>query len=141
MSTEEGRDALDWFESEGTWRGHWRADQAPICWPVEAVRLLESREFWQILDRGLAQLSPQMAIAFTLREIDGLSSEEICEILDVTPNNLWVILHRGRAKLRHFLEAEWFRGHPDSTSGRKNLKQMPLELTVQSKFTYRAAAA
>jgi RNA polymerase sigma-70 factor, ECF subfamily len=142
ISNEEGRDDLGWFESEGTWRGHWREDQAPISWPVEAVRLLESREFWQILDRGLAQLSPQMAIAFTLREIDGLSSEEICEILDVTPNNLWVILHRGRAKLRHFLEAEWFRGHPEPTSGRKNLKQTPLELTtVRSKFTYRAAAA
>jgi RNA polymerase sigma-70 factor, ECF subfamily len=142
ISNEEGRDDLGWFESEGTWRGHWREDQAPISWPVEAVRLLESREFWEILDRGLAQLSPQMAIAFTLREIDGLSSEEICEILDVTPNNLWVILHRGRAKLRHFLEAEWFRGHPEPTTGRKNLKQTPLELTtIQSKFTYRAAAA
>jgi RNA polymerase sigma-70 factor (ECF subfamily) len=142
ISNEEGRDDLGWFESEGTWRGHWREDQAPISWPVEAVRLLGSREFWEILDRGLAQLSPQMAIAFTLREIDGLSSEEICEILDVTPNNLWVILHRGRAKLRHFLEAEWFRGHPEPTSGRKNLKQTPLELTtIKSKFTYRAAAA
>ena len=142
ISNEEGRDDLGWFESEGTWRGHWREDQAPISWPAEAVRLLESREFWEILDRGLAQLSPQMAIAFTLREIDGLSSEEICEILDVTPNNLWVILHRGRAKLRHFLEAEWFRGHPEPTSGRKNLKQTPLELTtIKSKFTYRAAAA
>lgn len=142
ISNEEGRDDLGLFESEGTWRGHWREDQAPISWPVEAVRLLESREFWEILDRGLAQLSPQMAIAFTLREIDGLSSEEICEILDVTPNNLWVILHRGRAKLRHFLEAEWFRGHPEPTTGRKNLKQTPLELTtIQSKFTYRAAAA
>ena len=142
ISNEERRDDLSWFESEGTWRGHWREDQAPISWPVEAVRLLGSREFWEILDRGLAQLSPQMAIAFTLREIDGLSSEEICEILDVTPNNLWVILHRGRAKLRHFLEAEWFRGHPEPTSGRKNLKQTPLELTtIKSKFTYRAAAA
>ena len=143
MSTEDGGgDDLDWFESEGTWRGHWREDQAPISWPVEAVRLLESREFWQILDRGLAQLSPQMAIAFTLREIDGLSSEEICEVLDVTPNNLWVILHRGRAKLRHFLEAEWFRGHPEPTNGTNNLRQTPLELTtVRSKFTYRAAAA
>ena len=139
---EEGRDEIGWFESEGTWRGHWREDQAPISWPVEAVKMLESREFWETFDRGLARLSPQMAIAFTLREIDGLSSEEICEILDVTPNNLWVILHRGRTKLRHFLEAEWFRGHPAPTSGRKNLKQTPLELTTgQSKFTYRAAAA
>jgi RNA polymerase sigma-70 factor (ECF subfamily) len=143
MSNEAGRDDLDWFENQGPWRGHWREDQAPIRWPVDAVKLLESREFWEIFDRGLALLSPQMAIAFTLREIDGLSSEEICEILDVTPNNLWVILHRGRAKLRHFLETEWFCGHnPAPTSGRKNLKQTPLELTtVRSKFNYRAAAA
>jgi RNA polymerase sigma-70 factor (ECF subfamily) len=143
VSNDEGRDNLDWFESEGTWRGHWREDQAPISWPVDAMRLVESHEFWEIFDRGLARLSPQMAIAFTLREIDGLSSEEICEVLDVTPTNLWVILHRGRAKLRHFLEAEWFRGHnPEPTSGRKNLKPTPLELTtVRSKLTYRAAAA
>jgi RNA polymerase sigma-70 factor (ECF subfamily) len=142
ISNEEGHDDLGWFESEGTWRGHWREDQAPISWPVEAVRLLEPREFWEIVDRGLARLSPQMAIAFTLREIDGLSSEEICEILDVTPNNLWVILHRGRAKLRQFLEAELFRAHAEPTSGIKNLEQTPLELTtVRSKFTYRAAAA
>jgi hypothetical protein len=49
-----------------------------------------------------------MSIAFTLREIDGLTSTEICEILNVTPNNLWVLLHRGRNKLRHLLEVEWF---------------------------------
>jgi RNA polymerase sigma-70 factor (ECF subfamily) len=49
-----------------------------------------------------------MAIAFTLREIDGLRSNEICEILDITPNNLSVLLHRSRAKLRQMLETEWF---------------------------------
>jgi RNA polymerase sigma-70 factor (ECF subfamily) len=49
-----------------------------------------------------------MSIAFTLREIDGLTSTEICEILNVTPNNLWVLLHRSRSKLRELLEANWF---------------------------------
>ena len=47
-------------------------------------------------------------MAFTLREIDGLESNEICEILNVTPNNLGVMLHRGRTKLRDLLETEWF---------------------------------
>ncbi len=142
LSNEEGND-LDWFESEGAWRGHWREDQAPVSWPVDAVKLLESREFWETFDRCLARLSPQMAIVFTLREIDGLSSEEICEILDVTQNNLWVILHRGRAKLRHFLEAEWFSGRkPISTAGSPNLKPRPLDMPpVRSEFTYRAVAA
>ena len=143
MSSEEGSKDLDWFQSEGAWRGHWREDQAPVSWPVDAVKLLESREFWETFDRCLARLSPQMAIAFTLREIDGLSSEEICEILDVTQNNLWVILHRGRAKLRHFLEAEWFSGRkPISTTGSPNLKPSPVDMPpVRSEFTYRAVAA
>lgn len=109
-SAEVGGD-LDFFESEGRWRGHWCEDQAPVSWPVDALSLLESREFWETLERCLARLSPQMAAAFTLREIEGLSSDEICEILGVTSNNLWVLLHRGRAKLRYLLEAEWFRGH------------------------------
>ncbi len=111
LSNDEGND-LDWFESEGAWRGHWREDQAPVSWPVDAV-------------------------------IDGLSSEEICEILNVTPNNLWVILHRSRAKLRHFLEAEWFRGvNPASPVGSQNLERRPLNINkVRSEFTYGAVAA
>jgi RNA polymerase sigma-70 factor (ECF subfamily) len=143
MSDEEGRDDLDWFESVGPWRGHWREDQAPTSWSVDAVGLLESGDFWNTVDRCLARLSPQMAIAFTLREIDGLSSEEICEILNITPSNLWVTLHRARAKLRHFLEAEWFRGQtPASTADSQNVNQRPLDLPhVRSEFTCRAVAA
>ena len=98
-------DDREWFEESGPWQGHWREDRAPISWPIDA---LESREFWETLEHCLSQLPSQMSIAFTLREIDGLTSTEICEILNVTPNNLWVLLHRGRNKLRHLLEVEWF---------------------------------
>ncbi len=143
VSNDEGCDEVNWFEKDGAWRGHWREDQAPVSWPVGLVKLSESKEFWETFDRCLARLSPQMAIAFTLREIDGLSSAEICEILNVTPNKLWVILHRGRAKLRHFLEAEWFSGRkPSSTSGNENRKRRPVDMIpVRSEFTYRAIAA
>ena len=98
-------DEFEWFEQSGPWRGHWREDQAPMTWPVQA---LESREFWETFEHCLSQLPPQMSIAFTLREIDGLTSTEICEILNITPNNLSVLLHRSRIKLRHLLEANWF---------------------------------
>jgi len=101
-------DEKDCFEESGPWRGHWREDQAPLSWSVDAAGLLESSEFWETVDRCLSQLPPQMSIAFTLREIDGLTSTEICEILSITPNNLWVLLHRSRSKLRQLLEANWF---------------------------------
>ena len=143
LSNDEGRAELDLFERDGAWRGHWRDDQAPLSWPVDAAKLLESQEFCETFDRCLSRLPRQMAVAFTLREIDGLSSEEICEILDVTSNNLWVILHRGRARLRHFLEAEWFRGcNRASPVKSKNPKQSPMDMTrVRSEFTCRAVAA
>jgi DNA-directed RNA polymerase specialized sigma24 family protein len=34
-----------------------------------------------------------MATVFILREIDGLSCEEICDTLNVSKSNLWVLLH------------------------------------------------
>lgn len=104
----EGDGEIDCFEESGPWRGHWREERAPNSWAVDAGKYLESREFWETLDRCLSQLPAQMSMAFTLREIDGLSSTEICEILNVTPNNLWVVLHRSRTKLRQLLEANWF---------------------------------
>src|SRR5690242_10339236 len=100
--------AIDCFEESGPWRGHWREDGAPNNWMVDAGACFESAESWETLDRCLSQLPQQMSIAFTLREIDGLSSTEICEILNITPNNLWVLLHRSRTKLRQLLEANWF---------------------------------
>lgn len=141
MFPDENPEEVNWFEQSGAWRGHWRDERAPMSWPVDAVSLLESREFWETLERCLARLSPQMAAAFTLREIDGLGSDEICEILNLTPNNLWVLLHRGRAKLRHLLEAEWFCGHRPATPA-IDKKQLPLNMDpIPPEFTFRAVAA
>jgi len=140
---DEEQSELDLFENEGAWRGHWRADQAPVSWPADAARMLEPQEFWQTFNRCLERLTPQMAIAFTLREIDGLSSDEICEILDVTPNNLWVILHRSRTRLRQYLEAEWFRGHsPAAPAGSVSPKQTATDMSAaRSQFSYGSVAA
>ncbi len=131
-------DETEWFEKSGPWRGHWREDRAPTSWPVHA---LESREFWETFESCLSQLPQQMSIAFTLREIDGLTSTEICEILNVTPNNLWVLLHRSRAKLRQLLEVEWFQNLTPPPVDQKNSKSQGAERPAETRLSYRAAAA
>jgi len=111
-------DETEAFETSGPWRGYWREDRAPVSWRGYAGQGLESREFWETFEDCLSQLPRQMSIAFTLREIDGLTSPEICEILSVTPNNLWVLLHRGRNKLRHLLEDRtWAGSVPPAVAG------------------------
>ena len=103
-------DEYDPFERSGEWLGHWREDMAPTEWRLDPSATLEKKEFWEALDRSLSELPQRMALAFTLREIDGLSSEEVCDVLDLSRNNLWVLLHRARMRLRHSLDAELFRG-------------------------------
>lgn len=98
----------DAFRKTGEWVDHWTNAGGPKAWSDDPSQLVEQKEFWEIFDRCLGQLPPRLAEAFTLREIDGLESDEICEILGITPNNLWVMLHRARALLRRSLETNWF---------------------------------
>ncbi len=58
----------------------------------------------------LEKVPSQQRMAFTLREVQGLATEEICKILDVTRTNLGVLLYRVRNRLRECLEAKGIRG-------------------------------
>jgi RNA polymerase sigma-70 factor (ECF subfamily) len=87
--------------------GHWIESRAPAEWGTEAERSLEQAEFRQALDRCLAGLSKRSADAFVLRELEELSTEDICKVLNVTATNLWVLLHRARTQLRRCLEQNW----------------------------------
>lgn len=88
--------------------GHWKLDEnSPAEW-INPERALEKSEFWEVLSRCLSKLPPQMASAFSLRELDELSSDAVCEALKISPANLWVVLHRARMQLRRCLEIHWF---------------------------------
>ena len=76
---------------------------------VAAVTAFESDQFWRILEACIAALPERLARLFMLRELEGMSSEEICKVMDVsTTNNLWVMLSRTRMRLRQCLEQNWF---------------------------------
>jgi len=80
----------------------------PHKWRDTPDNLMENKEFWKSFTHCLDGLTPVFRRAFSLRELDGLGTEEICKILDITATNLWVILHRARGKLRDCLEINWF---------------------------------
>ncbi len=88
--------------------GHWRKDTAPTEWNLNADQLLEKKEFWEVLRSCLANLPQKAADAFSLKEIEEMKTEEICKVLNITPTNLWVMLHRARMQLRRCLEVKWF---------------------------------
>lgn len=86
--------------------GRWQV--RPGKWTANPMQLYEQKEFFDVLYHCLARLPKRMADAFMLREVDGLSTAEICKALKITATNTWVILYRARMGLRHCLEQDWF---------------------------------
>ena len=90
------------FNGQGKWRFRYcKRASTPM-------QLYARKEFIEILYRCLSTLPERLAKAFVMREIDGLSTKEICETLNVTPTNCWVMLHRARQRLMACLGTCWF---------------------------------
>jgi RNA polymerase sigma-70 factor (ECF subfamily) len=95
------------FGSSGAGKDGWVRTHAPKAWETPEESLV-SKEFQEVLRGCLSRLPEKVARVFSMREMDGVSSEEICKDLMVSPNNLWVMLHRARMGLRRCLEVHWF---------------------------------
>lgn len=93
----------DRFLAEGErFPGHWAVP--PQSWAgVPEARLLAS-ETMDVIRRTLERLPPAQRAVLELRDIEGLSAEEVCNALDLTETNGRVLLHRARAKVRAALE-------------------------------------
>src|SRR6266446_3644260 len=95
------------FGASGLGKDGWVMRHAPKAWDTPDGALV-SKEFQGVFKDCLSGLPDRVAQVFLLREIDGVSSEEICKDLALSPNNLWVMLHRARMGLRRCLEGRWF---------------------------------
>jgi len=99
---EEPSVAPDRFQRDGdTWPGHWAIPPRPWQDPERRLASLESREH---LRAAIAALPPTQQAVLTLRDVEGLESEEVCGLLDLSAGNQRVILHRARARVRADLE-------------------------------------
>jgi len=110
---DDGPEHKEFFRGAGEWTGHWEAEHAPSDWHATPAELLEQSDFFRVFNDCLSPLPQRTASAFTLREVDGLTSEEICAALNISVNNLWVMLHRARLHLRNCLEINWFKRPTD----------------------------
>ena len=87
--------------------GTWMPGGAPVEWP-EAGAALDQEAFWKAYRGCAGKLPKNINAVFSLREIDGVESREICALLNISESNLWVMLHRARMALRRCLEMNWF---------------------------------
>ncbi|MDQ4031979.1 MAG: sigma-70 family RNA polymerase sigma factor [Actinomycetota bacterium] len=95
------------FPSNHRWRGIWRLDHAeaiPTGWADVPEDQLLNQELRHVIGRLVADLPLAQREVFTLRDIEGLTTEEVSNVLRVTANNQRVLLHRARSRVRRELE-------------------------------------
>jgi RNA polymerase sigma-70 factor (ECF subfamily) len=63
-------------------------------------------ETWERVEEAVRNLPPQYRIIVLLRDFEGLSTEQVAEILDISTSNAKVRLHRARLALRKLIEGE-----------------------------------
>jgi len=94
-------DSVRFQGGDGTWPNHWSAP--PRAWedPQRRLASLEAREY---LRAAIAALPERQRAVVVLRDVEGLDSAEVCELLELSEGNQRVLLHRGRAGVRDALE-------------------------------------
>lgn len=93
----------DRFLKSGYFVDHWVSQ--PNAWEDETPeRILLSKETRAQIEKAIEALPPTQRQVITLRDIEEVSSQEVCNILDITETNQRVLLHRARSKVRRTLE-------------------------------------
>ena len=84
------------------WAGHWAS--YPRRWDdVPEARLLGG-ETQEVIRQAIDKLPYNQGEVIRLRDVEGFTSAEVCELLSISEANQRVLLHRARTKVRAALE-------------------------------------
>jgi RNA polymerase sigma-70 factor (ECF subfamily) len=95
-------DADRFQDADGRYPGHWRT--FPASWHAVPEERLVGRETQEVIRRAIDALPDSQRTVISLRDIEGWSSDEVRNVLELSETNQRVLLHRARAKVRRALE-------------------------------------
>jgi RNA polymerase sigma-70 factor (ECF subfamily) len=91
------------FDAAGTWVA------PPEQWIEDIDDRLRAGKLAHRIRSVIEELPARQREVVTLRDVEGLSSDEVCHVLEITDGNQRVLLHRGRSRVRQVLETEFGR--------------------------------
>lgn len=88
--------------------GDWLEERVADPFDKTAEDALENDELGDAIFNCLDKLPEKQATVFRMKTIEGLETETICNELNITASNLWVIVHRARSAMADCMEKNWF---------------------------------
>ncbi|RRO16802.1 sigma-70 family RNA polymerase sigma factor [Flavobacteriaceae bacterium 14752] len=92
-------------DQEGDWLEERVADHSDKT----AEDNIENSELGLAIENCLETINEKQAQIFRMKTIQDYDTEAICNVFDITPSNLWVIIHRARKSLADCMDSSWFK--------------------------------
>ncbi len=89
--------------------GDWLEEQVADPFSTFENNAIENEELGEAIHVCISKLPKKQSLVFTMKTIQGMSTEDICNELGINPSNLWVMIHRARAALMGCLNQNWFK--------------------------------
>ncbi|NAY92885.1 sigma-70 family RNA polymerase sigma factor [Muricauda sp. JGD-17] len=88
--------------------GDWLEEQVADPFSQDGDNILENEELGLAIQECISKLPQKQSQVFTMKTIQGMATEDICNELGINPSNLWVMIHRARTALMGCLNENWF---------------------------------
>ncbi|MBR9854549.1 MAG: sigma-70 family RNA polymerase sigma factor [Algicola sp.] len=96
------------YSSDTDTEGDWLEQQVADPYSRDGDNVLENEELGTAIQDCISKLPKKQALVFSMKTIQGMSTEDVCNELDINPSNLWVMIHRARTALMGCLNENWF---------------------------------
>jgi RNA polymerase sigma-70 factor (ECF subfamily) len=96
------------FNSEDDNGGDWLETHVADPFDKTAEDEFENEELGAAIYNCLAKLNSKQADVFKMKTILEMETEDICNELNITTSNFWVLIHRARTAMAECLEKHWF---------------------------------
>ena len=96
------------YGSDSDSEGDWLEERVADPFDKNAEDKLQNSELGDAIHDCLSKLPEKQAEVFKMKTILGYETEVICNELNITASNLWVIIHRARTAMAGCLKANWF---------------------------------
>ncbi|WP_452221658.1 sigma-70 family RNA polymerase sigma factor [Lacinutrix salivirga] len=96
------------YNSDSETEGDWLEERVADPFDKSAQDTLENEELGEAIYNCLDKLPEKQAKVFEMKTILNYDTETICNELNITASNLWVIIHRARTAMAGCLEKNWF---------------------------------
>lgn len=96
------------YNSDSESEGDWLEERVADPFDKTAEDDMENTELGEAIFNCMSKLPEKQAQIFKMKTIEGYDTETICNELNITASNLWVIIHRARTALADCMEENWF---------------------------------